>query len=883
MDILKAQFPAHHGGIPRRYLPTGIVCAALLLFAGAAAAQNGLFDYQEYEKRVRSAQQLGALRADAVLGDRTSSFDGSTDFIAEDVSLPGNFDLPVRITRRFGVDSSNRAVDGSEATGLTLFDDWEIEVPAMSGVWTNGTGWVTLSNGALTTQRCTANAAPQVIEGHGYENIGFGIDVKWIDGVGETVLIPEGSEFANAPGLDAPKWITASKARFTCLAATRNGYPGEGFVGYSPDGKKYFFDWGVEKPYAVGKYADGSVTRTVGRKRVYLLASRVEDRFGNWVTYAYTGYRLNSIEASDGRRIDLTYDGQGRVATVTANGRIWRYAYTADSGGDDAGLSQVTLPDGSSWRYSHTGHLRSRLPFRGSEGSAGGCEYPGGSAPPPVSMTATAPSGATGVFEFEMTMFIRSDPCNGLVPSSYDVWSLKRRTLTGPGLASMVEQRNYNLANPVPGSTGRWVNRVLPSGVEIRERYGVNPATDERKVMQRQVIAPGGGVVRDETNAYVYGSDAGAFPLRIGRSLGIMAGQFLDGTLSAISTASITQDEDTYSTVYSAFDRSARPTVTTRSGPAGTRSERRQILDTAAPWVLDQTASVTETSTGTVVSQFDYTPLAQLSVIHSMGSVQQRIGYRQDGTISQVQDALGNTTLIADWHRGVPRTMTHPDGTVARLGVDDNGWITSQTDEVGLVTGYAYDPMGRVREVTPPVDEHQWQKTTITLQQVAGAAYGVPNGHWRIDKVRGPFREETYLDALWQPLLARSYDSSNPAATETFTRKTFDTDGRTTFVSYPSRNSAAAFGVWTEYDALGRVTASAEDSEQGVLVSTRSYVNNSTVVSTDAAGHQSIMRYEAFGAPDYTRVLLSVRPDGSRQTTVRNVFGLPTEISQSAN
>ncbi|WP_414496198.1 sugar-binding protein [Stenotrophomonas maltophilia] len=856
----------------------------LLLLPVSAAAQDGLFDYQEYEKRVKSSQGLSALKADTVLGDRTSAFDGATEFTAEDVSLPGNADLSVRIARRFGVESSNRAVDGSEATGLTLFDDWEIDVPSLSGVWTNSTGWVTAAaDGALTNQRCTNNRAPTLIEGHGYYDIGFGIDVRWDKGSGEGLLIPEaGTDHATAPGLDAPKWITASRARFTCLATTRNGYPGEGFVGHTADGKKFYFDWGVEKPYALAQYADGTVTRRFGRKRVYLLASRVEDRFGNWVNYNYTGYRLNSVEASDGRRITLAYDGQGRVSTVTANGRVWRYAYTADTNDNDAGLSQVTLPDGSRWTYSHTGRLRSRLPHRSAE-NGGGCQYPAGNAPRPTTMTVTSPSATTGVFEFEMNMFLRSDPCNGLVPSSYDVWSMKRRTLSGPGLAAQVVRREYNLDRTGTAGPGRWVNLIQPDGVEIRERYGTDPASNERKLLQRRIIDKTGQVIRDESNSYVFGSASSAFPQRIGRSLGIMSGQFLDGVLSALSSSSVSQDGDAYSVTYSAFDRVARPTVTTQSGPSGTRSQKHQFYDSATPWVLDLPSQVTELSTGIVTHQYVYNALAKPVEFRETGRVKQKLSYASDGTISQVQDALGNTVLVSDWYRGVPRLMTNPDGSTRKMEVDDNGWITAEINELGLATRYQHDTMGRTREIHPPQDAAQWAKTFISIQQVPSEEYGIAPGHWRVISSHGAAREETYLDALWQPLLVRSYDSGDVAGTQTFIRKAFDSEGREIFSSYPARDATAVTGEWTEYDALGRKTSSSQDSEKGLLITTQHYTSNTSVVITDPRGHQSTTRYEAFGMPDYSRPLQITRPDGSKQTTIRNVFGSPVEISQSAN
>ncbi|CAM4461573.1 sugar-binding protein [Stenotrophomonas lactitubi] len=856
--------------------------AGLALTLGAGfhvSAQDGLFNSQEYEKRVKSAQSLAAISADEVFGDRTSGFDGSTEFLVEDVSIPGNFDLPVSIARRFGVEAVNRGSRYSEAKGLTLFDDWEIVVPHMSGVWTKGAGWITGDRGAQTTQRCSVNTAPFLLETWGYTNIGFGIDVKWSGGNGDELLIADDPSYASAPGLEAPKWMTASRARFTCLAATRNGYPGEAFVGHTPDGKKYFFDWGVERPYATAQFSDGAANRSVGRKRVYLLASRVEDRYGNWVSYSYNGDKLTRIESSDNRRIDLSYDADGRVTTVTANGRVWRYAYVGDTDGNDGGLSQVTLPDGSAWAYSHRGRLQSSFPIRKAD-DEGGCEIRAGSEPPPTQMTVASPSGARGVFDFEMELFIRSDPCNGLLPPFYQAWSLKRRTITGPGLAPMVSTRSYNLQ--LPGS-GRWSSLTKPDGTQIRERYGANPGLNERKLLQKQTLDAAGQVQRDELYTYTFGSETGPFPVRVGRSIGIQAGQFLAGTLSALSESQFSQDGDTYRVVYSDFNRNARPARVAYTGPSGTKAELREHLDTASPWVLDQVLSVKEAASGKTTTQYTYDAMAKPNAVYRAGALLQSVSYASDGTISTVRDGKGNETKIQDWYRGVPRLVINPDGTTNRISADGNGWITSTTDALQRTTSYLHDAMGRVREVQPPVDENQWAKTTISFRPMTVDEYGLSPGHWRVDNAQGARRQETYLDALWQPLLVREYDANDVAGSQRWVRNSYDSQGRQTFASYPSRESGVATGTWTEYDALGRKTSSSQDSEQGLLITTFAYSSNATTTLIDPLGHQTITRFDAFDGPDYEKPAQIIRADGSRVSIKRNAFGLTTEVAQSAN
>jgi hypothetical protein len=59
------------------------------------------------------------------------------------------------------------------------------------------------------------------------------------------------------------------------------------------------------------------------------------------------------------------------------------------------------------------------------------------------------------------------------------------------------------------------------------------------------------------------------------------------------------------------------------------------------------------------------------------------------------------------------------------MSADGNGWINSTTDALQRTTSYLHDPMGRVKEVQPPVDENQWTKTTISFRQVAADEYGL--------------------------------------------------------------------------------------------------------------------------------------------------------------
>src|SRR5690606_12604461 len=123
-------------------------------------------------------------------------------------------------------------------------------------------------------------------------------------------------------------WGTRDGTRFKCTSTTGNDYPGEGFIAILPDGTRYTFDIGVEK---IDQSMKVSQFQSVGRLKIYLLASRVEDRFGNWVSYQYDGAgKVQSITSNDGRSITFAYTGN-YITSATANGRVWTYQYRSES------------------------------------------------------------------------------------------------------------------------------------------------------------------------------------------------------------------------------------------------------------------------------------------------------------------------------------------------------------------------------------------------------------------------------------------------------------------------------------------------------------------------------------------------------------------------
>ncbi|TQU69628.1 hypothetical protein DB809_23940 [Xanthomonas perforans] len=81
--------------------------------------------------------------------------------------------------------------------------------------------------------------------------------------------------------------LTKNQWMIGCLQKTSNGLAGsDGFFVVSPEGTKYWMDWAVTRRYDNVGFAQpnfGGVARNMAMR----LVSRIEDKFGNALTYQY--------------------------------------------------------------------------------------------------------------------------------------------------------------------------------------------------------------------------------------------------------------------------------------------------------------------------------------------------------------------------------------------------------------------------------------------------------------------------------------------------------------------------------------------------------------------------------------------------------------------
>ncbi|WAT14902.1 hypothetical protein [Xanthomonas fragariae] len=281
-------------------------------------------------------------------GDQVSLRDGSLSFRQVDVELPGTGPT-IRIVRTFRVATR---IGGIADTSGNRMGEWELALPRLKTLAsakalgisrTSPIGWqVEMASDA----RCTQMSRPGTIfpvKADPIEPETWWAGYQLVKDSGE-----EESVLAHTQDGSQPSHVARTKANWliTCLPSTANGLPGEAFQAVAPDGTRYWLDYLVYKTApGVGESGSGHL----GRNYASMLVTRIEDRFGNWVNYHYTGGFVDTIDASDGRRLSLANDGSNIISITVASAsgnRVWQYRY------ESGALTSAVLPDGSSWKFS---------------------------------------------------------------------------------------------------------------------------------------------------------------------------------------------------------------------------------------------------------------------------------------------------------------------------------------------------------------------------------------------------------------------------------------------------------------------------------------------------------------------------------------------------
>lgn len=918
-----------------RAIWTGLPILLLALTAHSqTATYDGVDPYEEFGKRLKEAQEVTPLTSD-LFGDSVSLYNGSTEFNVVDISIPGNSSLPVELRRRRVIEDQ-RLDPGSSIAG---FGDWDADVPYISGTFTQANGWQ-LSDGSYN--RCTdtvhyINTTVPIPGGlyptgtAPYAQVWSGNQLHIPGGGDEELLVNNQAKSPAYASSSSYPWVTKGNYRLSCLSSVQNGLPGEGFVAVSPDGVSYTFNWAVVRnaPQLAWAYSTTVKPTVVPREKIYLLATHVQDRFGNWVSYTYSGSHLTKITSSDNRTITLTWNGDVVQSVASALG-TWNYAYGSDANGNPL-LSLVTLPDSSKWTYSVvSGTLRSTKnawPNNPQDPTPKTyCQVD----PDPNSgsyvYSVGAPSGAQASFDFEYVRHYRNSvpwscPGNGnslqQYPSVFDFsdnYSLVSKTITGAGLAA--QHWTYQYLGPVSGgyytASTPWsynnnAQPYVPSGscstcalstvVEVTDptaitkyTFGMQYARNEGQLLGTEVDNLSGGVLSVTSNSMMSTASASnmSFPAIAGQSMLPNFQSPLSNQTLPVTQKIIAQDGDVYTLANESFDAFARVTKTRRSNNiSGQAALEEQMLyqDDLANWVLGLLKEQDNVGTGEVERNYTYTSGTD-TVYQSFkfGELIRTYAFDALGNLASYTDGNNRTTSFGSYKGGIPQTISFPDQTAMSIAVDDAGQITSVKNQAGYTTGYQYYPGGRIKEIDYPAgDVVAWAPKAFTYDYVPGTEHGIAAYHWRRTVSHGDARSVTYFDAELRPILSDTYLSSD-GNSHTSVRTDYDWRSQKIFASYPQAGALnltdLTTGTTTQYDALGRVTKTLQDSELGTLTSTTGYLSGARVQVTDPKNKVTTTTYQVFDQPSYNNAILVQAPDGINQAITRDVYGNPLSIRQ---
>jgi RHS repeat-associated protein len=900
----------------------------------------------EYSKLIGSASNITPLDSHP-FGESVDLYTGALSFAVTDISVSGiGPTITIGRTIKAAEDSADATDAVSGGGNWRPFGEWDLDIPRIetnAAFAPNLNGWQT-DNASVSTasNRCTIFRAPPPAVSTSPPDQAWD-PVRWwygyhlvVPGYGDQLLLSRTTSNTHAPASGTYPIVTRHDWMIGCGVTASDG--GEGFLAVSPDGTQYTFAHLVYRPMPALTRPNGTTGQVVtgpqpdaidandvdfiARDSAAMYVTKIQDRFGNTLTYNWSGNNLTSIVASDGRQLNFTYvTGKQWIQTITQQAvdtpiRTWTYSYNGNV--SFPSLTGVQLPDGSAWSY-QMGTLESTnisttggkctndtLPMLNSVATTG---------------TMTSPTGLSATFTITPTLRGRSyvpktcwSPYSGSlttyanIPNAYYQFAITKAVYSGAGLAAQTWNWSYSAANQSWSSDACAAGQTCPStiytdvvdpaGHDVRYTYSNRyDATESLLVGKTEYSAAAGTtILRSETDTYT--TTAGAWPNGYGNDLQLRLNQASLENIWPLASRAITQAGATFTFAANTYDAYARTTKQTESSTLGySRTVSTAFSDDATHWVLGQVSSTAINATASLCTTANasttsfatctlFDPATDLPTKeYQFGLLKTTNSWNANGTLFTTADGRSDTTTLTNWKRGVPQSIKFFDNTTRSAVVNDDGWITSINDENGYTTGYTYDAMGRISKVTYPAgDTIAWNAANSSFAKVSTTEYGLAAGHWTLTQTTGNHRKQTFYDAHWNPVLTREEDLG-ASATIHYVAQGYDYANRNTFTSYPVASATSytspTSGTHYVYDAIGRVTSQAQDSELGSLTTSTAYLTGFQKQVTNPRSYATTTSYQAFAQPIEDAPTQVQAPESATTTIGRDAYGKPTSIVRS--
>ncbi|HJR73089.1 MAG TPA: hypothetical protein VJ806_05555 [Luteimonas sp.] len=505
-------------------------CFAIAVSASAMLCALTVNAQSSYDKSIKSANSVGALDNN-VFGDSINYYSGQLSFNVTDLSIPGNSALDMSVARSYSAEFERlRGAKPDPAHPLRqyvfetrkyLFGDWDLEIPHIAGTFAEGIGWQ--NDSATPLARCSvigqvrADGTPSYGEPKKLDPKfprGFWSGDNLHAGGSTRSLIVATEAAIPKPTTGGPyHWTTKDDWWISCIAAANTA--GEGFLAIDPAGTKYTFAWMSARNVGVISEIVDLGNEKYQQFNTYLqevmfLPTRIEDRFGNYVEYAYSAdefarpLSITSRSAANGdvRTLTFAYNASNLIESVTDGARTVRYAYAQTSSGPS--LSTVTFDDLSTWNYQLTGMVNMQsLSLYNPEDLCAQLPPPMGGQPPISSYdcvgypeitgggtgTVKHPSGAQATYVLQ-THFHLTDTTGYAV--GYPL-SVKEKTVSGPGLPARKwsyafapnKQSVQTQCRAGACPTRIWTDEIGPDYRVTRRMFGVQPQDDQGLLLQQ--------------------------------------------------------------------------------------------------------------------------------------------------------------------------------------------------------------------------------------------------------------------------------------------------------------------------------------------------------------------------------------------------------------
>ncbi len=830
-----------------------------------------------------------------LLGDQIDMDTGALRFEHVDVSLPGNSDLEVAIRRereqgrkynhKFQGDFGDWQINTPRITYITAVPLTNSDVSPTSVSWQSGCsspregGIIVEPEFAVTNPvRAEMIVDFNTIADYSYSS---GIDLQIPGSGSQQVLhldddLPVERNFPAWPA-DAVKGTSAGWA-ITCIQNIGRDNE-EGFIAHAPNGDQYRFDRIIYREAPL----DNNARQILRFLRYYaiVLATEVTDVHGNWVKYTYNDRGdLTKIHSNDGRKIDLYYEGEPlrsgvlssdskRISRIEANGRTWEYEYHQNN--LFFWLKKATLPDGRYWQIGGNAGL-----WRMDKNALAStiCTQN------PITIGLVHPNGISGSFTLNEIGhgLTYANPGGGSYHCQTadigdieaarpvtEVMSLVQKTLSGPGYPDATWNYNYFSDQGAFHNSGglpdtRYTRVIDPLGHVTHyhhNRRGDSALQGQLVKIERFENASTATPVETTENNFTVEDPIGWSFLSNSNLERLTRPVYRSETITTrdgnIHRTRFTYNSDQSSADYSfgnptKIERFAIPDGQTRVEE--TTYEHHKSLN---QWMIGLPKK--STRNGKIFDEYTYDSKGRVVFHDRFGVRYARYvyfgqGHAAAGQVFRQFDGLNRLTQFNGYKRGQPTLITRADGTTLRRTVDDNGWVTSETNARGYRTNYAYNAMGWLTNIDRP---ENWADTSIN--------YAFLNdGTLRQRSTTNNERTIIFYDGLNRQMRVSRVDLNDAGRTIT-SHTQYDPLGRETLKTYPSYFAASMRGIETQYDALNRVIQTRE-TESPFATTIMEYLSGARMRVTDPSGAQTTTSYRRYGNPDDGDVVRIVQPEG---------------------